>query len=383
MASPTLTAPPLPTPTRDSRPRRYAWPSDWRLRTLIGLALSVPYIVLAVRAYGNGYSDSSNAALERQSDLIHWGSSNLHFVGSIYPPLPAAIAAILPNAMALGIVGGLAAGGILEAVASRLARHGYPLPGVLVLTLALGGSPSFALTATTDLAAFMALTFLVLSLDGFIRFVFLGQTHGGFQAGLAIGVAGLCTPAAAVCAVGFAVAAPLVARHRYRGARAARATAAVLLFPTVAGVASWIFLCWRFTGSPLGWLRRVAPQVWEGSLSGHQLVTALKGVGTPLMLTPVFVVASVLLLWRRRPIPAIGICLPIVCVVVAVWIGLPFPATSTAVVLGVVGLMALPVRPSKPLLITICVIALAGLAAKWGYPVSSTLHGWEHAVGTG
>jgi hypothetical protein len=290
------------------------------------------------------------------------------------------VAALLPNAMALGILGGLAAGGILEALAARLAAQGNSIPVVLVLVAAFGGSPSFALTATTDLAVFMGLTCLVLSLDGFMRFVFQGQTHGGFQAGLAIGVAGLCTPAAVICALGFAVAAPLVARTRYRGERAARATAAVLLFPTVAGVLGWIFLCWRFTGSPLGWLRNAAPVLWHGAGSGPQVGLALESIGLPLLLTPVFVTALVLLVARRRIVPAMGICLPMVCMLIAISVGLPFAASSVAVVLGVVGLVSLPSRPSKRLAVIIVVIGLLGLAAKWGYPASAGLAEWEHAV---
>lgn len=381
MASPTLTAPPLPTPNVSSRPRRSGWPASGWLRALIALGLAAPYVALAVRAYGGGYTDSANAALSRQSNLIHWGSSDLSFVGHVYPPLPTAVASLLPNAMALGILGALAAGGILEALASRLAAQGHSLPVVVVLVTAFGGSPSFALTATTDLAVFMGLTFLVLSLDGFMRFVFQGQTHGGFQAGLAIGVAGLCTPAAVICALGFAVAGPLVARTRYRGERAARATAAVLLFPTVAGILGWIFLCWRFTGSPLGWLRNAAPVLWHGAGSLHQLHVALSATGLPLLLTPIFATAIVALIARRRLVAALGICLPLVCVVLAMWIGLPFAASSVAVVLGVVGLVSLPSRPSKRLAIIIVAIALAGLAAKWGYPPSARLTEWEHAVG--
>jgi hypothetical protein len=301
----------------------------------------------------------------------------------VYPPLPTAVASLLPNAMALGILGALAAGGMVEAIAARLATHGYSLPAVLTLLVAFGGSPSFAFTATTDLAAFMALTFLVLSLDGFMRFVFRGQTHGGFQAGLAIGAAGLCTPAAVVCAVGFAAAAPLVARHRYRGERAASATAAVLLFPTVAGVLSWIFLCWRFTGSPFGWLREAAPMLWSGAGSVHQLRAALSGVGLPLLMTPIFITAVVILIARRRLVAAMGIFLPMACVVVALWIGLPFPRTSVAVVLGVVGLVSLPSRPPKRLLAIIVAVAVAGVAAKWGYAASGTVRAWEHALRAG
>jgi hypothetical protein len=383
MASHTSTAPPPLTSSSTRSGNRSAWPTDWRWRGLIALAFSLPYIVIAVRVYGEGYRDAANTALHQQSALIHWGSSDLSFVAHVYPPLPTAVAALLPNAMSLGIVGALAAGGMLQAVTARLANHGYPVPIALLLAATLGGSPSFAFTATTDLASFMGLAFLVFSLDGYLRFVFRGQTHGGFQAGLAIGAAGLCIPAATICALGFAGAAPLLARHRYRGQQAGRATASVLLFPTVAGVLGWIFLCWRFAGSPLGWLRQVAPEMWNGAGSLDHLHAALTTVGPPLLLTPVFVAAVVLLALRRRALQALGICLPLACIIVALWLGLPFPSASVAIVLGVVGLLSLPVRPSRRLLVIIVLIALAGLAAKWAYPASAALQGWEHALSVG
>jgi hypothetical protein len=383
MASPTSTAPPPLTSSSTPSGSRSAWPTDWRWRGLIALAFALPYVVIAVRVYGSGYRDTANTTLDQQSALIHWGSSDLSFLPHVYPPLPTAVAALLPNAMALGIVGALAAGGMLQTLTARLVQHGYPVPAALLLAVALAGSPSFALTATTDLASFMGLAFLVFSLDGFIRFVFRGQTHGGFQAGLAIGAAGLCIPSATICALGFAAAAPLLARHRYRGQKAGRATACVLLFPTVAGILGWIFLCWRFAGSPLGWLRQAAPGLWGGAGSLDHLHTALTTVGLPLLLTPVFLTAVVLLALRRRALQALGICLPLACIIVALWLGLPFPATAVAVILGVVGLVALPVRPSRRLLTIILLIALAGLAAKWTYPASTALQNWEHALRIG
>ncbi len=223
--------------------------------------------------------------------------------------------------------------------------------------------------------------FLVLALDGFMRFVFLGQTHGGFQAGLAIGVAGLCDPTAVIFAIGFTVAAPLIAHHRYRAERhAGRATAAVLLFPTVAGIAGWIFLCWRFTSSPLGWLREVAPALWGNGGSVAALTTALTQTAKPLALTPIFVLALILLSARRRFLPALGIGLPLVCIVIAKWIGLVFAGLSIAVVLGIVGIVSLPSRPSRRTLAVILTVAALGITAKWVYPPSPAVLAWEHAL---
>ena len=172
--------------------RSSTWPSRGRIRALLAVTLSVPYLVLATIADHRGFTDGANAVLYRRSQLLHWGSSDLSFIGHVYPPLPTAIASLLPSATALSIVGGLAAGGMLEALGHRLGRLGYPIWTVAILIAALGACPAFALTATTDLAAFMALMFLALALDGFLRFVFLGQHRlQAFEAGLAMGIAGL------------------------------------------------------------------------------------------------------------------------------------------------------------------------------------------------
>jgi len=362
-------------------PRPSNWPRDWRWRSALALAFAIPYILLAAAVYDHGFSDSANAKLDARSQLIHWGASDLSFVGHVYPPLPTAVASLLPNAMSLGILGALAAGGILEALAFRLGSRGYPVWATLLVVAGVAASPSFAMTATTDLASFMALLFVTLALDGFTRFVFLGQTHGGFQAGLTIGIAGLCDPAAIVFAVGFTLAAPLIAHSRFRAERqAGRATAAVLLFPTVAGIVGWMFLCWRFTGSPLGWLRGVAPKLWSGDHSVHALGAVLESTGRPVLLTPLFVIAVVLFGARGRWLPAAGICLPIVCIVVARSIGLVFPGTSVAVVLGIVGVVSLPAKPKARVLAVIVAIALAGIAAKWAYPPSGPVVAWEKAL---
>ncbi len=312
--------------------------------------------------------------------MIHWGASDLSFVGHVYPPLPTALASILPNPTALGIVGALAAGSMLEAVGSRLAQRRYPLWAVLLLLASLGASPSFALTATSSLASFMAITFLAIALDGFLRFAFRGYTHGGFQAGLAIGLAGLCDPTAIVCAAGFAAAAPLIARQRYRNEPAAgRATASVLLFPTVAGIAGWTLLCWRFAGSPVDWLHRAAPGLFHGGI-GHELLLALEHGGRSALLTPIFLLAVLLLLARQHPIPALGLCLPLACIMLASWLGVPFPPLSVAVVLGIAGLVSLPARPRPALLALVFLVAAGGLALKWGLAASPSVLSWEHAL---
>lgn len=394
MASPMSTLTPATAPPRPDGPRgsaalrrrpaprhaaarTTAWPVRPAWRWLVRLLFATPLAVLAARVYGHGFGDSANALLAHRADAIRWGSGDLSFVGHVYPPLPTVIAAILPSGTALGIAGAVGAGTMLEVVGARLARSGYPLWAVLVVVACFGASPGFALTATTNLAAFLALTFVALALEGFLRFAFHGYTHAGFTAGLMIGLATLCDPIAIVFAVGFAIAAPLIAGHRFSGSPAAgRATAAVLLFPTAAGLAGWTFLCWRFADGPFQWLHAVAPAIWTRRGIGSALQQSM----TPVALTPVYLLAIVLLLARRHLVAALGICVPLACVAAGVAIGLPCPPATVAVVLGVVGLTSLPRRPRALMVGVVVAVAVAGLAAKWAYPASPALQTWLHAL---
>ena len=354
------------------------WPITLRWRNSLRLLFALPYVAIAIRAHQRGFLDGANAALDHSAGQIRWGSANLSFIGHITPPLPIALAGLLPGSLGLALVGALAAGVVLEAIGARLAERYLPLPVAALVLIGFGGSPSFAFTATTDLRSFMALTFLALAIDGFLRFALKAETHGGFQAGLALGLASLCDPVAIVCAIGFAAAAPLIARSRFRGEPAVgRATAAVLLFPTVAGCIGWSFLCWRFSGNGLDWLHLEAPTLGFHNGPWYQLSHAVTGLERPVLLTPIYLLALVILIARRHPAIAAGITLPLACAVIAQTIGLQFSGLWLAVLLGVVGAMSLPRRPGPWLVTAIVAAALAGPALKWALVTNPALLHWQ------
>jgi hypothetical protein len=372
-------------PRRRTRPahqlRRSSWPASPIWRNALRLFCAVPFLLIALRASTGGYLDQSNRALIKQGDLIHWGSNDLSFVNHVYPPIPAVIAAIIPSSVGLAIAGSLAAGVLVEALGYRLGSSRMPLPLVLLLIATFACSPSFALAATSDLRSFLALTLLAISLEGFIRFAFRGQTHGGFQAGLALGLAALCEPASVVCALGFAAAAPLIAQARFRGQRhAGRATAAVLLFPTVAGLLGWTFLCWRFGNSPLGWLHHFAPGLGFGHGTWTQLVTAARGVSRAMIFTPVYLLAILIMIARGRYLPALGTLFPAGCVLIAVWVGLPVSPLWVAAVFGIIGLISLPRWPSTTMSWIIAATAIGGLVLKWSLSTNATVIHWQNIV---
>lgn len=369
------------------QPRALPWPEasqslasqGWRW--LLRAAFAAPLVLVAALAAAHGFRDGANTALVAHARAIRWGARDLSFVRSVYPPVPSVIARLVPNAGALGIVGALAGGVFLEAVHHRLRCVGMPRATALVLVATLAVSPGFALTATADLATFLALTLIALALDGFARFVHHGNTHGGFRAGLALGLAGLCHPGAIVVAVGFAAAAPLIAHYRYRGRRAAgRATAGVLLFPTVAGLLSWTFLCWRFAHSPLVWLHSSAPALFRidgiGSVASH----AVSGMAKPMMLTPVFSAVLVIAMVYDGALSALGLLVPVVASMVALGLGIGFSGGALAALLGVLALGSLSRRLTPAVTGVLIAIGVVGLAMKWTVASSPLLHTWEHAL---
>ena len=78
-----------------------------------------------------------------------------------------------------------------------------------------------------------------------------------------------------------------------------------------------------------------------------------------------------------------GICLPLVSIVIGKWLGLAFSGLSIAVVLGIVGIASLPTRPSRRIVWVISAVAVLSIAANWAYPPSAAVLNWEHALQRG
>jgi hypothetical protein len=332
----------------------------------------VPYLVFALHLTSSAAAGSSNSTLLEHGRMIKWGSSDLSWVGEVYPPIPSVLASLLHGTTALALVGALGAGTILEAVAERLSRRGVPLAMVAVLIALLGMTSAFVATSTENLAGVLAVALLTVGLEGYLRFVFLGHTHGGFRAGLALGTATLCSPGMTVFVLGLAAAPLLLPSMRVHDdeAGAGRAIGAVLAFPTIAGLAGWTFLCWRFAGDPLSWLHSSAPAVWDNATRMANTRHALRA----LALAPVFLVA-VLLRGLRSGIAA-GACLllPLVAILAVAELGLPVTATGAAVLLSVFGLVCLPKSP-RPWQLGVVVVTLAvQVAIGWHWlPVHHVL----------
>jgi hypothetical protein len=329
-----------------------------------------------------GFAGSRNLLLQERSDAARTGGGDLAGVANAYPPIPTFLAGILPGGTAGVAVGtAILAGIAMQLVIVRLVRRQVSLLLMGALVLALVAVPALWFEATQNLGGFLALMFLLLALDGFVRFVARNDTIGGFAAGLALAAAFLCDPIALVYTAALGVAAlfltPADQRHE---PGVMRATASVLLFPTIAVVGAWAFLEWRFSGGAYATIR--ADQQWFAFDDG-----VVRGFGEALLWTisvaarsPIYLVVGALI-GRRRALVAAGYAVPLLGLVLAHWIGMTYSAALAFALLSLVGLYSLP-RPgarTERWLLGAAAVAQLALVLAWA-PGGAEYHRWATAI---
>ena len=347
------------------------WPHGAVARWTVRLALAVPYLIVAVVTAQPGLG-TANAALIGQARLIRWGESGWSAIRDLYPPAPTAIAALPSNAgTTLACLGALCAGMVLGVAAERLRRLDQPWWTTVPVLLSLGATPLYWLTATRDLAGFAGLALLASAITGVLRFTINGETQGGFRAGLALGAAAAFDLAALGYTAVLGLLASGVARLRHRDVpHMRRAVVLVVLFPTVASIAGWLFLEWRFTGS----VRYTGgPQTSFFTFPHGVPAAALDALRTTLAavgVTPVLPVAVAVLI-RTRPGWAALLTLPIAGLALSAFVGLWTAQGRDQIILALVAAMALPARPTRRLAAAFTVAALCQLALAGAAPLSA------------
>jgi hypothetical protein len=309
------------------------------------LALAAPLIVASIIVDGRGFVSAPHAALEANGALARaGGAAGLKWA---YPPIPTFLASILPGgALSLAIVSSVLAGVALASLWGRLERRQVPVGLSLLLLGSLAVVPAAWYGASQDLAAFAGLAFLIIALDGFVRFTVDYDTRGGFVAGLMLALAFGCDPNALIYAATLGAAAPLLAHQRYRNeAGATSATLCVLVFPVAAAAGAWAFLEWRFTGATFHTVTASHDLfAFPGGVLSSAAHAVREGVAAALR-SPLYLVVGGLLVARRR-IAGLGYALPVVGLMVGQWIGLPYSSVSAFMMLTAIAIMTVPARPS-------------------------------------
>jgi hypothetical protein len=348
----------------------------------IAVAFALPLIFLAVWANSRGFTSPSLAWIVNRSHIATTGPGFSH-LDYVYPITPVVLALIVPGgAFGLAIITCLFMGATLAILAHRL---GLTRAVVLLPLIAV---PAMWYAASEVLAQVVGLTFLAVSLGGFIRFAQRGETYGGFICGLALAVSYSADPGALLYAGVMCAFVPLISDERYHGdPQAPVGVCAVLVFPCLALAASWSFLIWKFTGN------------WPGNLdySVHADVLGfpygvLDGLGralanafSDLARAPLYVVAAVVLaVHRRLLLPGIGLLLPVLALALALWLGFDYTSVTAYFMLTVLAVTVISenqLMDNRTVWVILAAAAIAQVivAIVWP-PYSAGFSAWGHAV---
>jgi len=323
-----------------------SWSREAALRWAPRLAFAAPLALLSVVVSQRGFVSTPNLTLQLHGELAR--QSGPAGLGWAYPPIPTFLASVLPGgALTLALISSLLGGVAMASLWDRLARRRVSMPLTVALLASLALVPAVLYGATQDLAAFAGLAFLIVALDGFVRFIVDRDTRGGFLAGLMLAFAFGCDPVALVYAAALAASAPLLAHARFRSEPdAATATASVLVFPVAAAASAWAFLEWRFTGSAFATVidQSTLFHFSDGVLRGFGL--AVWDTASIALHTPVYLAVGALL-FVRRPITVAGYAIPLAGLVAAQWIGLQYSEVTAFMLLAAIAIVAVPSRPGR------------------------------------
>uniref|UniRef100_UPI0015F0F867 hypothetical protein n=1 Tax=Pseudonocardia pini TaxID=2758030 RepID=UPI0015F0F867 len=287
------------------------------------------------------------------------------------------LAGFLP-ALGLCVVAALFAALTLHRAWEQIVRLGFEPVVVAGLVLPLFAVPAVAFAASQSVAGIASLSLLAIALQGFVWFVVDGDTDGGFTCGLALAAAFFFDPISVFYALALGLATWFFAASHQR--RAAPASVLVMVFPTAFVVLAWMFLEWRFAGSPV---QAVAtnPDIFafrDGVLDG--LVAAVGTIGGTLWHVPLFLAVAVLYA-IRFPAALVGYLVSLIASVVAVWIGLRFTPVSAYVLFTLVALMSIPRDTDRRTARGLAVVGLAQLLLAWVWPpLSPGFEDWLTAV---
>jgi hypothetical protein len=358
------------------------WPARYWRRITLYLSFALPLIGLSVWAESRGYAHPELTLLEHRASLVRAGGSAMTGIRYLYPPIPTLLAMALPhNELALSIITCLCSAIILGYVTRRLLSK-VSLATTAVLVLPLVAAPIMWYAASQLAPTVLALAFLAVALDGFLRFAAQGDTEGGFVAGLALAASFLCDPGAVAYGVVMCAYAPLISHARYRREGSTAAIAAVLCFPLAAIVAGWVFLVWKFTGrypDDLHYAVGAHPYAFPAGVT-HQLVQSLRAVGVSMLHVPLYFAAMVVLAYRQR-LAVFGLLLPPAALGIVLWLGFAYTPIAAYLLFTILALVAISSRAQRRFEPMLVIVALGQLALVLAWPpTTAAFTQWVHAV---
>tara|TARA_R110000868_G_scaffold411390_1_gene703591 strand:- start:169890 stop:171071 length:1182 start_codon:yes stop_codon:yes gene_type:complete len=242
------------------------FPRDRLMRWGMRLFFALPGLFITWRASAGAVESiaTPNQQLLDHISAIEWSSTEVLWLGDIFPPLSTLLVAVIPGGrLGLSIVGSLFAGLMVQKALEILLQRRFPVSTAVILTIALAANPLFTYTVTENLPALLGLGFFSFGIAEIVRFVAWRNTQSGFRAGLFLMLATLSDPSGLLYVLVAAVVAAFLrlGRSEQPGARAANLL--VILYPTLAAALALLLLNTMFIGDPLG---ELATRMTTGSM---------------------------------------------------------------------------------------------------------------------
>lgn len=335
-------------PATVTAPTSRTWLREGLRRWALRMALAAPLWLVAVVAHHNGYRSGAAADLSRRADAFAAGGGELAGIDEAVPFLPTLLAAVLPGGvLGVALVAALVAATALHLLIERLVRRDLPVVVIAAMTTSVIAVPAVWFQVVYDIAGLLSMAFVILAIDGFVRFVVREDTLAGFRTGTSLALAYLCDPGAIVHAVVLVGIAPLVL-HELRRARVPVfvATGAVLLFPITAAALSLAYLDWRFGSDVFLWTALSDGFDAFAALDGGALGDSLLEVGAVLARSPLYVAVG-LLLAKRTAVGGLAFFAPVVSAVVVSALGVGWSAGLLFATFGLLALMTAPRRAGR------------------------------------
>lgn len=358
---------------RGARTRLDPFPRDRTQRWVFRLLLALPYVAVALVAHLTGAVErvvTPNRLLIERVAAIEWDRADPEWIGQLFPPVTTLLAAVIPGgSLGLAIAGSLVAGVFLQRLIEIMVQRRLPMSAVVINTIAVGGSPLFAYTATENFAAFVGLAFFGLAISDVVRFTSWRSTRAGFRAGMLLMLSALSDLSGLLYVLAAALAAPFL-RHARGGERGARrANVLVIVYPTISALGAIFFLNWAFTGD-------IFTARGHGILDGS--LERFAGIGDLVFsVTGIFLVLPVLTAWLsalaiRQPRAIIVSTLVFFATLAAFGFGL-IPSSSagnTFILMAVMSIALVPTARERGTAVLLDVLAVVLIVIAWGASVN-------------